>query len=140
MTFLILTTIIVLFVLYNRYFPVYGVRYINVEALDLYNMNVIDVRDFDESYRNAVVGAINIPIAYLNRNIKEIPKEDLFVVASNSLEKNVGIRLLRKKGFRVIGFSIHNKQELLLNTKVLGANSGLGEQMDENRVSVCNKI
>jgi hypothetical protein len=58
------------------------------------------------AYNNALPGAINIPIAYLTRYCYEIPNGDLIVLASNSLEKNVGVRLLRKNGFCVSGYTI----------------------------------
>jgi rhodanese-related sulfurtransferase len=70
------------------------------------NFNFIDVRDYNESYKELIPGAINIPIAYLNRYYSEIPNVDLYIVASDNFEKNIGIRILRKKGFNVIGCSI----------------------------------
>jgi hypothetical protein len=40
-------------------------------------IKVIDIRDFNESYKNPIKGTINIPIAYLKRNINEIPNSEL---------------------------------------------------------------
>ncbi|MHC5534543.1 rhodanese-like domain-containing protein [Priestia megaterium] len=106
MTFLILTSVVLLFSLYKRYFPVFGVQCINLKELYLDKIKVIDIRDFNESYKNPNEGAINIPIAYLKRNINEIPNRDLHLIVSNLPEKNIGIRYLRKKGFRVVGYTI----------------------------------
>jgi len=114
MTLLIITTIVVTFVLYKRYFPVLGVHFITLKDLDLDQIKVIDIRDFNESYKNPIEGTINIPIAYLKRNIYEIPKADLHLVVSSLLEKNIGIRSLRKKGFRVVGYTIINDYKLSL--------------------------
>lgn len=119
MTFLIVSTIFVTFFLYKRYFPVLGVCFIHLKDLDLDNIKVIDVRDFNESYKFPIEGAINIPIAYLNRNLNEIPNSDLHLVVSGSLEKNVGIRFLRHKGFRVIGYTIAVHNKLILKENLL---------------------
>ncbi|WP_338451063.1 hypothetical protein R4Z09_03835 [Niallia oryzisoli] len=106
MALLIFSTVIVLFILYRRYFPVHGVQCNHFSDLDLDKINVIDVRDFNESCKNPIEGAINIPIAYLKRNYHEIPNRDLHLIALSLVEKNMGIRLLRQNGFRVTGYSI----------------------------------
>lgn len=54
---------------------------------------------------------MNIPIAYLNRFCHELPNCDLIVLASNTLEKNIGVRLLSKKGFRVSGYTIISENQ-----------------------------
>jgi hypothetical protein len=106
MTFLILTAIAIAFIFYNRYFPVSGAHFTNVKDLNLDEMKVIDLRDFNDSYKNPINGAVNIPLAYLKRNFNEIPSRDIHLIVSNPLEKNFGIRYLRKKGFRVVGYTI----------------------------------
>lgn len=106
MLFLILTTFVVALSLYKRYVPVLGVHYTNVRGSYLDKIKVIDIRDFNDSYKNPIKGAVNIPFAYLNRYIAEIPNREIHLVVSNSLEKNIGIRFLRKKGFRVVGYTI----------------------------------
>ncbi|MBT2700140.1 hypothetical protein J7E79_22495 [Bacillus sp. ISL-40] len=106
MTFLFFTALAVAFILYNRYFPVFGAFCTNVKDLNLDEIKVIDVRDFNDSYKNPINGAVNIPLAYLKRNFNEIPSKDIHLVVSNPLEKNIGIRFLRKKGFRVVGYTI----------------------------------
>lgn len=111
MTFLIVITFLVSFILYKRYFPVLGARFIHLKDLELDKIKVIDVRDYNESYAEPIKFAINIPTAYLKRNLNEIPNCDLHVVGSNLIDKNVGIRYLRKKGFRVIGYTITNQKK-----------------------------
>jgi rhodanese-related sulfurtransferase len=98
---------------FKRYFPILGLKCIKWGEFDKKNINVIDVRDYNDSYKEPIPGAINIPIAYLNRYYLEIPNVDLYIVASDSVEKNIGIRLLRKKGFRVIGCSIQSNENKL---------------------------
>lgn len=106
----LLTLGIILFslIIFRRYAPVYGLQHIHLEQLGSETAIIIDLRDYNESYLNTVSEAINIPIAYLNRYYHEIPKKDLYIVASNNIEKNIGVRFLRKKGFRVLGYSIKN--------------------------------
>jgi rhodanese-related sulfurtransferase len=92
--------------IFRRYFPILGLKCKKWDEFDIKNIHVIDVRDYNESYKEPIPGAINIPIAYLNRYYLEIPNVDLYIVASDKIEKNIGTRMLRKKGFQVIGCSI----------------------------------
>jgi rhodanese-related sulfurtransferase len=108
MLYLIVAVFIIIFFIYRRYYPVLGVRRFNMGDLELEKINLIDLRDYNESYKETIKGSLNIPIAYLNRYVSEIPKSDIFIVVSSSIEKNMGIRFLRKKGFRVIGYTILN--------------------------------
>lgn len=107
--------IAIAYFLYKRYIPVRGVQYARLEELDFEKINVIDLRDYNDSYKSPIKGAINIPIAYLNRSYKEIPCCKLHVISSSILEKNVGIRFLRRKGFMIIGFTIIEKSNLCYN-------------------------
>jgi rhodanese-related sulfurtransferase len=106
MKLLILTSMAIFYIMYKRYFPVSGARFISLNDLKLDNIKIIDVRDFNESYKDPITGAANIPIAYLKRNMKEIPNDILHVVGSSVIEINIGIRFLRQKGFRVDGYTI----------------------------------
>ena len=121
MIFLILITIGIGFIMYNRYFPVFGVSGLHLKDLKRERIiKVIDVRDYNESYKYPIKRAINIPIGYLKRNLKEIPKGDLHVVVSSSLEKNFAIRYLRHKGFRVVSYTvIEQKDQLFLKENSL---------------------
>lgn len=110
MVYLILASIGILVILYRRYFPVLGVKYNPIGEQDLSQVQVLDIRDYNESYKDPVEGSLNIPLGYLNRNMNEIPQIDLHLVVSSLLEKNVGTRILRQKGYRVVGYSfVSNK-------------------------------
>ena len=100
--------------LYRRYLPVYGVRRTHLKDLDLDKITVIDLRDYNVSYKNSIQGALNIPIAYLKRNSQEIPKRELHVIVSSLLEKNIGVRYLRKKGFAVVGYTMVNHHDIIV--------------------------
>jgi hypothetical protein len=108
---LIIFAAIVSSIFYRRYFPVLGVHCINLNDLNWDKIKVIDLRDYNESYKNPINGALNIPIAYLKRNFIEIPKGELHLIVSSPLEKNIGIRCLSKKVFCVVGYTIVNHQQ-----------------------------
>jgi rhodanese-related sulfurtransferase len=120
MIYLILASIVILIILYKRYFPVPGVKCYQLEELDLTKLKILDFRDYNVSYKNPIDGALNIPLGYLKRNMKEIPDRDLHLVVSSLLEKNVGARVLKQKGYRVVGYSFvsHQLKEGHLEIKV----------------------
>lgn len=104
LTSLIISLFLVTF-LFNRYVPVR-----NVPAVEFKRKEEIwlDVRDYQDSAKDPVTGAINIPCGYLKRYMKEIPNQQIVIIASNEMEKNFGARLLRKYGFHVKGYTIAN--------------------------------
>ncbi|WP_243290941.1 hypothetical protein [Bacillus sp. FJAT-47783] len=109
MTIFVLSFIVIGYFVFIRNFPVLRLRNINMENLDLTTMNIVDIRDYNDAFKSPVHGAINVPVAYFNRYFSKIPQSDLVVVASNRLEKNIGIRFLRKKGFKVVGYTMINQ-------------------------------
>ncbi len=93
--------------LYKRYVPVLGVpcREDFSDQLDS-NDILLDIRDYNVASKNPINGSYSIPAAYLLRYMEEIPGKQVHIVASDRLEKNWAIRVLRKKGYRVIGYSL----------------------------------
>lgn len=69
-------------------------------------ITVLDVRDYNQSYKDSIQSSINIPIAYLKRNVAEIQGKKIHIVATNHIEKNMSVRFLRKKGYKVISYSL----------------------------------
>ena len=90
--------------LYKRAVPVLGVPYEN-RILES-GAVIVDLRDYNVSSELPVIGAINIPVAYLNRSHTDIPGRKVHVVAGGTIEKNIGIRILRKKGYEVISYTL----------------------------------
>ena len=88
---------------FNRYVPVRNVPAVNSKQKDAI---WVDLRDYQVSAKNPVNGAINIPCGYLKRYMREIPNQQIVIIASNEVEKNFGARLLRKYGFNVKGYTI----------------------------------
>jgi rhodanese-related sulfurtransferase len=70
------------------------------------NVVYVDLRDYQDSAKNPVQGAINIPCGYLKRYRKEIPDTPIVIIASSEVEKNFGARMLKKYGFNVKGYTI----------------------------------
>ncbi|MFA9556977.1 hypothetical protein ACERII_06725 [Evansella sp. AB-rgal1] len=113
MTTLMAMLSIVLFIaiislLYKSYIPVLGLTQCSDDILDSYDstVTVLDVRDYNISYKLEMNRKINIPLPYLKRYSNDIIGKQLIVVTSNNVGKNVSIRFLRKKGFEVIGYLI----------------------------------
>lgn len=92
--------------LYKRYFPVLGIKCRQLKELDLSTMVILDLRDYNESCKSPIEGAINIPLAYLKRNFHEIPNRNIHLVVTSLLKKNIGIRDLKGKGHRVASYSL----------------------------------
>ena len=89
---------------YNRYVPVIGVPCVkNIELTS--PAKVVDVRDYNY-VEEPVSVAVNIPVAYLQRNYQQFKEEKVIVLASSHLEKNISVRYLKKKGIDVIGFRV----------------------------------
>jgi rhodanese-related sulfurtransferase len=102
--FIILLLIIIGF-LYIRYMPVTGVECSDIMS-DADSVKILDVRDYNVSYKDPILHSINIPIGYMKRYYHEINHRNIYIVASNQLEKNMSIRFLRKKGYKVLGYTL----------------------------------
>ncbi|WP_394185651.1 rhodanese-like domain-containing protein [Metabacillus halosaccharovorans] len=103
---------IISYFLFLRSFPVFGLVDIEKKKVETNNFYVIDLRDYNESYKDPLNIGMNIPIAYLKRYYNEIPNLELIVVASNCMERNIGVRILRKKGFKVVGYKMTSRKEI----------------------------
>ncbi len=108
----ILLGITILIVIYNRYVPVLCMSYFDINEINKESDKVVlDIRDYNVAYKHPAKEAINIPVAYLNRFYKEIPYQTVHLICSNALEKNVGTRILRKKGFKVVSYSLSSEEK-----------------------------
>lgn len=91
--------------IYRRYIPI-----INIPLIPHFSatkdMVILDVRDYQTIDKDPVDGALNIPYPYLNRYYNEIPKGKIVIIATDSLEKNLAIRFLKKRGYKINGFMI----------------------------------
>jgi len=108
----------IMHVLFARYFPVFGLKEVDINKIESNNFYVIDLRDYNESYKDPIDIGINIPIAYLNRYYSEIPNHELIVVASNCMERNIGVRILRNKGFKVVGYKVTSRKGIEMENQL----------------------
>jgi hypothetical protein len=104
--FIVILGILLSISLYKRYFPVLGIPCVENHFKKTSNV-VVDIRDYNIGVNNNQ-SDIRIPYAYLKRYIREIPMQKLHVIANDRLELNLGIRLLRSKGYQVDSYHIVN--------------------------------
>ncbi|MEW9050670.1 MAG: hypothetical protein AB2392_05905 [Neobacillus sp.] len=105
MVFYIVMAVIIIFYAYQRYAPVLGVHKVT-EDLMLDKECILDLRDYQTTAKEPINNSINIPYAYLKRFYKEIPTNKLMIIATDSVEKNLAIRFLVRKKFKVTGYLI----------------------------------
>lgn len=106
--FLIIIVSMILLFFYKRYVPVKGVHCVRSLIKDNNTIKIIDVRDYNDSYKQPIPGSINIPVAYLKRYYPSVANNEIIIVASSTLEKNMSIRFLRKKGCQIVGYTLTN--------------------------------
>ncbi|KAB2334811.1 hypothetical protein F7731_13700 [Cytobacillus depressus] len=97
---------IILAAMYIRYFPAGNVKCAKTLSHPIDSIVIVDVRDYNQSYNDPIQGAINIPFAYMKRRYSDISHKNIHIIASDYLEKNMSIRFLRKRGFKIIGYTL----------------------------------
>jgi hypothetical protein len=90
------------YTMYYRYAPV-GVKRLGGKYLKDSQI-IIDVRDYQESYKSTCDQALAIPCGYLKRHAHEIPAAQIVVLGTSAVECNVGVRQLMGLGFNVVGY------------------------------------
>lgn len=105
----IVLLMIILRFLYSRYIPIYHVKEMDItEVVNKKDIVILDIRDFNVSYKDPIEGAVNVPLSYLNRNFNKVKKNSVFVVSSDIVGKNLAVRLLKRNEYEVIGYTIRN--------------------------------
>ncbi|TGB02856.1 hypothetical protein [Halobacillus salinus] len=89
----------------NRYMPVTGVKPLQIEEWDD-EVVLLDARDYQTSSRDIVQDAYCIPLSYLNRHHRDLPDKEIVLIVRDHVEKNLCTRLLRRKGYRVVGYTL----------------------------------
>ncbi|MFB1082834.1 sulfurtransferase [Jeotgalibacillus sp. JSM ZJ347] len=101
MEFLLVAAIVIAFIsMYKRYAPVNGVECVPEDQMNQSKM-VVDLRPYNDSTVNRYSPFQHIPYAYLKRFYKELPKENIHVIASDHVDLKLGIRFLKSKGYKV---------------------------------------
>lgn len=111
MGFLVGVFLIIAGVFYSRrYLPVAGVQELSCEDKKVSSKALLlDVRDYNVATRSPVSNALNLPHAYLRRHYQTIPYQELIVIASEPVTKNMSVRFLQKQGFTVKGYYLTNE-------------------------------
>lgn len=97
--------VIVVRMMYTRHYPIYGIPCIqNIDQIQNRDMIILDIRDYNTNH--LISSDLHIPVAYLKRFYKEIPDQPVHIIAENTLDRNVGVRFLQKKGVFVKSYSL----------------------------------
>ncbi|RDY72047.1 rhodanese-like domain-containing protein [Halobacillus sp. SY10] len=116
MSFVMIVTLVVgagLFLL-HRYLPVSHVKKMNMSEITAKNDGMVvpvDTRDYQTSSHDKMEHAVCLPLAYLERHHQDIPQRPIVLVCSDEVEKNLAARLLKRKGYEVIGYTIPAKHQ-----------------------------
>ncbi|RCW77134.1 hypothetical protein [Saliterribacillus persicus] len=98
---------LIAYTFYARYAPIKGVPCIDTKSKTCKNdILKLDIRDYNIASKDPVVDAKVLPVAYLKRHHNELECCRIHVIASDHMEKNIGIRFLKHKGFEVVGYTI----------------------------------
>lgn len=73
-------------------------------------MVLLDVRDYNISYKTPIEEAYNIPSAYLKRYYSELPAKDLVLATNLPKSIQADVRFLKRKGFHVVGILDESKK------------------------------
>ncbi|WAA13332.1 rhodanese-like domain-containing protein [Fervidibacillus halotolerans] len=96
---------------YKRYVPIQGIDFREIDTIDRReDIVLLDIRDYQEAAKDEIPGSINIPFAYLKRFYREIPNKKIHLIASNCMEKNIGVRYLKKYGFSVQSYTVKEQK------------------------------
>ena len=105
---LIVVSIFILYILYKRYMPVAGVHHQDIQIGTQDEKVIVDLRDYNNVHANVSEEVIHIPIAYIKRKYQEIPDRHVHIIVDNEIEKNMGVRLLRRKGINVVSYTMND--------------------------------
>ncbi|RAK16603.1 hypothetical protein B0I26_11717 [Anoxybacillus vitaminiphilus] len=108
--FLVILLLVLTYHLYIRYVPVCCIPTLTLQQLRSVNdekVAIVDLRDYNDSSPLLVENAIRVPLAYLKRNYQQLLcEEEVIIIASDYITKNIGIRTLKQYGFKVRGVYI----------------------------------
>ena len=101
-------SLFILFMLY-RYVPAAHMKKMDLSetAMEKGDMVAVDTRDYQTSSQDAYEKSYCLPLAYLERHHRDLPTDrPVVLICSDEVEKNLAARLLRRKGYKVIGYMV----------------------------------
>lgn len=66
----------------------------------------MDTRDYQVSSKEACDGTLLLPLAYLRRYYPNISSTRVVLICADKVERNLAVRFLERKGFKVEGFYV----------------------------------
>ncbi|WP_261130694.1 rhodanese-like domain-containing protein [Bacillus sp. Marseille-Q3570] len=97
--------VLVVYIFFSYLLPFMKLKTFQQEAVDHDEYCMIDVRDYQSSYRNPFpIMTKNIPLSYLSRTTKEeeICDRDIVVIAESKYVAAMAARILKRKTDRFI--------------------------------------
>jgi hypothetical protein len=99
------------YLLYKNFFP----TVVKCISPDLIESNeetlIVDLRDYHIAAKFPIKEAFVLPFAYLKRYHKQLKGKKLYVVAPDTVVRNLSIRFLKGKGYEVLGYCIVECQD-----------------------------
>lgn len=108
----ILVITVLIYGLYRMYFPVIGVKETNIHSFIHSETCIVDVRQFQLAHNEPVKGSLNMPLAYLTRHFPDIDCNNVYLVVSDKVERNISVRFLKKQGFIIRGYQLIQEKKL----------------------------
>lgn len=105
-------SLFILLMLY-RYVPAAHMKKMDVSdsTIEKGDMVAVDTRDYQTSSQDTYEWSYCLPLAYLERHHHDLPTDrSVVLICSDEVEKNLAARLLRRKGYNVIGYTIPSKK------------------------------
>ncbi|MGP4081993.1 rhodanese-like domain-containing protein [Pseudalkalibacillus sp. R45] len=97
--------VLAIYIFFSYLLPFMKLKTFQQEAVDQNDFCMIDVRDYQSSYRNPFpIMTKNIPLSYLSRTTKEeeICDRDIVVIAESKYVAAMAARILKRKTDRFI--------------------------------------
>ncbi|PSL50875.1 hypothetical protein B0H94_102152 [Salsuginibacillus halophilus] len=96
-----------MFSLYYRFVPVLGVDHLQNETSADGDVLYVDVRDYQYVDGELPEGeVVPMPLAHLKRHYNTIEQKPIVVIAEDISAKNMSIRWLKRKGYKIQGYCL----------------------------------
>ncbi len=104
----VIIPLLILILFSKRYLPVFGLKDFNRHPSSSLEKGVIvvDTRDYQVSSKEACDGTLLLPLAYLRRYYPNISSTRVVLICADKVERNLAVRFLERKGFKVEGFYV----------------------------------
>ncbi|TFE02125.1 sulfurtransferase [Jeotgalibacillus salarius] len=116
---LVAAIMIAIISIYKRYAPVSGVQCVPEDEMSS-SERILDLRPYNDGTVDRQSTFQQIPYAYLKRFYRELPKENIHVIASDHVDLKLGIRFLKSKGYKVNKMTLLKQEQQVAKLKKCG--------------------